>query len=185
MKVTFTKRDNNAYSTVAVRDDNILLSVPAHDRPKIIPHDMAHLIVERELRLTSGFWGKVANGAIFDGMKVLSGRQKPAAQIRSKLVIRDGKQLGTQAEELVSVMVRIAFSELDKDWKRAKLELSEIWTPPKGAIIEWTPERLSKIATELREASMAWQELAIDQSMDFCWPAKTSSVSRNSTYYSG
>lgn len=166
MKVTFTRRENNAYATVAVRDDNVIVSIPAHDRPKIIPHDLAHLIVERELGLSSGFWGKVANGAMFDGMKILRGRQKPDARKHSRVVIKDeGKQLATQAEVLVEAMVRIAFSNANPE-----AELSEMWVPPKGGIIKWTPDLLSKICADLQEASKQWLDLQLDDSFEYFWP---------------
>lgn len=74
MKLTFIKLGQGRYVTHVVRDDGVMIEVPGPDRKAPLPHDLAHYIVESRLGLKGGFWGRVAAGAVFPGMKVLSGR---------------------------------------------------------------------------------------------------------------
>jgi hypothetical protein len=119
MKITFTRSGERTYTTTALRDDGVLLDVPNSDRTFRLPHDLAHYVVERELGLKRGFWGCVAAGAMFDGLKVLSGRQPPHAAERSKAIIREaGRDHGPEAEVMVGHMLRIMAAGLEStSWK--------------------------------------------------------------------
>ncbi len=167
MKVSFKKVGERTYSSVVVRDDGMVLSVPGHDRPKVLPHDIVHLIVERALNLPSGFWGKVARGAIFGGMEVVEGRQRPHADTRSKLAMKDDEQLATQAEVLVAALFEIASRKIDHNWRESRAILADAWHPPGVAEIEWNPTIVSGICDEIRTATSEWQNLAIGGTMEF------------------
>src|SRR5689334_1787457 len=101
------------------RDDGVTLRVPSFDRTAPLPHDIAHYIVERELGLARGFWGRVAEGALFSGMEVVSGRQPVHAKERSQAILRDREQQGTEAEVLVGVLLTIMQRGLETDWAAA------------------------------------------------------------------
>src|SRR5262249_56302162 len=107
MQLTFTRHDERRYATVVVRDDGVTLFVPSFDQPTWLPHDLAHYVVERALGLTHGFWGSVAAGAVFSGMRVLKGRQPPHAAARSHEILHElaASQQGTEAEVLVDFFV--------------------------------------------------------------------------------
>jgi hypothetical protein len=77
MNITFTRSGEHTYTTSALRDDGVMLEVPSYDRTSPLPHDLAHYVVERELGLNHGFWGCVAAGAIYAGIKVIAGRRRP------------------------------------------------------------------------------------------------------------
>lgn len=77
MEITFTKTGARCYEVSARRDDKVVVRVGTPDRPKGLPHDMAHYLVERGLGIERGFWGAVAAGAVFEGMEVVSGRRPP------------------------------------------------------------------------------------------------------------
>ncbi|MBY0356566.1 MAG: hypothetical protein K2W82_01085 [Candidatus Obscuribacterales bacterium] len=169
MKIAFTRIDLNACQTVVTRKDSVVLAVPTHDRPKVTPHDLAHFIIERELGLDHGFWGKAAAGAMFSGMTVIEGQQKPHAKDRSQQAIKDEKQIGVYAEVLVSTILHMALDNLDKDWIACQRELKEMWVPPGVQTIPWTSARLTKICDELRKAKDDWQKLAVGETMHVLW----------------
>src|ERR1051326_2722081 len=105
MKITFTRTGEHTYTTSAVRDDGVRLEVAGGDRTFLLPHDLAHYVVERELGLHRGFWGCVAVGALFHSTKVISGRQPPHAAERSMAILREAERdHGPEAEEMVSHM---------------------------------------------------------------------------------
>src|SRR5262249_41132501 len=131
MEITFTRTGEHTYITVAVRDDGVTLAVPSFDRTAWMPHDLAHYVVERELGLTRGFWGRVADGALFPGIKVLSGRQPPRAAARSQSVIREAGQAGTEAEVLVGILIKIVEKGLAAEGPAARALLAEAWRPEK------------------------------------------------------
>src|SRR5579862_2182697 len=98
MEIIFTLGEDCRYSTIARRNDGVVLRVPSFDRLSRLPHDIAHCIVEQGLGVRRGFWGCVADGALFPGIEVVSGRQVPHAAERSRALIREAGQHGTEAE---------------------------------------------------------------------------------------
>jgi hypothetical protein len=161
------------------RDDGVTLRVPGNsfnDVGRMLPHDLAHLIVERGLGLEHGFWGTVASGGVFSGMRVLDGRRPPHAGERSRDVIRAnaGTQELTQAEVLVAVACRIAREERDVD-RRAVLQLAGPHWAPDPAVLDAIPA----ICAELREAAERWCELPIGGALAYEWPVARRRASRD------
>jgi hypothetical protein len=77
MDIHFIQSGYRRVGTIVTRQDGVRLSVPVFGPLEPIPHDLAHYVIELELGLQNGFWGSVAAGALFDGMKILAGRQRP------------------------------------------------------------------------------------------------------------
>ena len=87
MEIIFTRSRDRWDQTIATRQDGVRVRIPVFGPLDPIPHDLAHYVVERELGLQDGFWGRVAAGALFGGMSVVDGRQKPHARERSRSLI--------------------------------------------------------------------------------------------------
>ncbi len=66
-----------------------------------IPHDLAHFLVEKTMRLHRGFFGNVADGAVFKSMTWLAGRRKPKAAERSAGLLKQTEAALNEAEVLV------------------------------------------------------------------------------------
>ena len=170
MDLTFIRQSESRYVTHVLRGDGVALEVPGHDRPSPIPHDLAHYVVERELGLKGGFWGRVAAGAIFPGMKVLSGRQPPHASSRSDAVRRKAGQQGTEAEVLVGVFIKLTHQELDPSHPAAQARLRGYWRPSKPTREPPTVEEARRICAELRTLQEEWECLAVSESLTVSWP---------------
>ena len=69
-----------------------------------LPHDIAHLIVEDELRLARGLWGVLAAGGLFPNMTIHAGRQKPHTARHGREVVAASVEQLNQAEILVRVV---------------------------------------------------------------------------------
>jgi hypothetical protein len=175
MKITFTRRGERTYTTTVLRDDGVLLEVPSYDRTHLLPHDLAHYVVERELGLQQGFWGCVAAGALFPGMKVISGRQPPHAAARSQSVIREAGQRGTEAEVLVGALLSIMHGGLEDNWPAARAVLDREWRPNKPSRGPLEAEEVKRVCTALRDAQQRFQALAIGESLTVSWAAEKQS----------
>ncbi|SRR6266487_1175032 len=77
MDILFIQSGHRRIETIVTRQDGVRLSVPVYGRLDPIPHDLGHYVIELELELQDGFWGSVATGALFGGMHILAGRQRP------------------------------------------------------------------------------------------------------------
>jgi hypothetical protein len=169
--ITFTKTGTSTYTTLARRADGVVLEVPSYDRTAPLPHDLAHYVVERELGLNRGFWGCVAAGALFPGMKPVSGRQPPHAAERSRAIIREARQYGTEAEVLVGVLLRVMHERLENNGPAARALLDREWRPSKPSRGPLSTDEVKRVCAALREAEDRWQALAVEESITVSWVA--------------
>lgn len=169
MEIAFTKGAERTYTATALRQDGVLLQVPGGDRKFPLPHDIAHFVVEHGLGLRQGFWGRVARGAVYPGMKVLLGRLPLHAADRSRAVIKEEEQQGVEAEVLVGTLLKIMHDGLENDWHAAQRVLKEEWRPSKPERDPPSAEEVRRICTELREAERQWQALEAGQSLTYRW----------------
>jgi hypothetical protein len=114
MDIEFVRSEHRREVTQVTRGDGVQLSVPVFGPLEPIPHDL-HFAVERELELREGFWGSVAAGAIFDGVHVIEGRQRPHARERSRAVLKANQRGVLFAELLVALALRVAKGERIED----------------------------------------------------------------------
>src|SRR5882757_6287432 len=69
MKMAVRRLDRDGrYVTSIARDDGVTFSMQGVGHNFAIPHDVAHYVVEKALGLDRGFWGSVADGAVFPSM---------------------------------------------------------------------------------------------------------------------
>jgi hypothetical protein len=169
LKITFTKTGERECATRALRDDGVMVRVPAFDRPAMIPHDLAHCIVERELGIQGGFWGCVARGALFSGMAIEGGRQPARAADRSRKVLRGAGQQGTEAEVVVGILVDLLRDGLENNRAALVDHLRRMWRPARPSWELPGEEQVLKVCRLLREATARWQNLAIGESITETW----------------
>ena len=104
MKLHVKRLDREGrYETLVVRGDGVKFHLQGVAHTFAIPHDLAHYLVEKSLKIEHGFWGLIGRGAVFPTMRYLDGRRKPKAAERSRQLMK------THARDLVEaeVMVRI------------------------------------------------------------------------------
>lgn len=169
MEITFTRTGEREYATTARREDGVLVQIPSHDRPATLPHDLAHLLVEQELGITQGFWGSVAAGALFGGMRVLSGRRPPRAEDRSRAVIRQAGQRLTEAEVLVGILLELACRGQEPEGAEVEAALRDAWAPTKGERVRVRREQAAQLCQALRTAQRQWLALAPGESVTLRW----------------
>jgi len=171
MEVTFTKLAGQRYATSIRRSDGVVFSLRAAGASSAMPHDLAHLVIERELGLREGFWGCVAGGAVIPGMSVVSGRRRPHAKERSRAILKHAGQRTTEAEVAVSVVLEIALSRRDERAPdRACVQLNEAWRPTGKSRPAIEAEGLGRVCTAVRAAQAHWHSLLRGESWELCWP---------------
>jgi hypothetical protein len=170
MHLTVIRLDERRYETVIQRSDGVCYHVKGVGHMFDIPHDMAHLAVEEPLRLPRGFWGSVAEGAVFSTMTYLRGRRRPGAAERSRQVLKDNH--GHIGE--VEYLVRIFNDSLqqghgaDSAVLRARLR-DDQWTAPGHAPRRFTDEEIAAVCAEWRRMLKLWQALPVGGHLEFEW----------------
>jgi hypothetical protein len=173
MEIEFRRTGERRYAIRVRRADRTMLEMsPAPGYDPLMPHDLLHYVVERELGLRCGIFGQLAQGGragTFHLIAPVTARRREAARQRRHLgkrdarLLRQGRQDALASEGAVYVCQqawatrRAAAGRGTTDGKRAAA----------GGI---TDERLTRICARLDELSRQWARLQIGQSITVVWP---------------
>lgn len=176
MHVIFTKHKNQNYWVVVTKSERLKLQFQGVGKKFLVPHDLSHFVVESKLDLRQGFWGCVADGALFPGMNIIEGRQKPNAKSKSKQIIRAAHQQIRLAECLVRVFNEIYADQSDRILLLARNYLKEISADIKpGNLLDAT---ILDVCSTLQAFQSNWQAMDIGKSIEVSWnknlPSKSS-----------
>ena len=100
MRVTFPRLADHSRGYVVIeRDDGVVYRMDGFTNVSSkVPHDLRHLIVERELRVSDGVFGAIAAGTVWTSMEHLRGRRPPHAAGRSEELKRAQRDRTGRAE---------------------------------------------------------------------------------------
>src|SRR3989442_12393403 len=115
-----TRTAEGQSTTHVRRGDGVTLELPSYAPLHRVPHDLAHFVIERAVGRTCGFWGSIADGAVFGGMQVVPRRRTARVEERSRQVMRGASSRVTEAEAVVGTVVEIYQRRLDRDWAAAR-----------------------------------------------------------------
>ena len=155
--VEFIKSAGTRYRSLLHRPDGVLVEFDggAYNKlPERVPHDIAHLIVEDELRLTCGVWGVLVAGGLFPQAHAVQGRRLPHASERARAVTRAARDRLTQAEMLTGAVCHVVRNDLHPPADVMKRAAGERWWTD-----DLTPEALERCRARLRAAAKAWAAL--------------------------
>ena len=110
MRVTFPRlADHQRGYAVVERDDGVVYRMDGFTvMGRELPHDIRHLIVERELRVSDGICGAIAAGTVWTSMQHLRGRRPPHAADRSDQLKRAQRSRIMRAELLANLVEAVA-----------------------------------------------------------------------------
>jgi hypothetical protein len=157
-----------AYSVVE-RSDGVRFQVDGGVAGAKLPHDLAHLIVERETGDDAGFWGAVSAGAVFRSMQHLDGRRPPHARDRSAAVLRKHRDGLRRAELVVWLTERVARRGITSP-QRVGAAARELLSGMPGASFD--AEQVIAGAHALREAERRWARLRPGEELVVEWPER-------------
>jgi hypothetical protein len=177
MRVVFPRLEDGsrAYSVVE-RSDGVRFHVDGGVAGAKLPHDLAHLIVERETGDDSGFWGAVSAGAVFRSMKHLDGRRPPHARDRSAAVLRERRDGLRRAELVVWLTERVARSGITSA-ERVRAAAREALSTMPGTSVD--AERVLAASHALREAERRWARLRPGEELVVEFPERRGRAPRN------
>lgn len=147
------------------RPDGVMLLLPSYSRKFRVPHDIAHAVTERELGLAQGVFGSIAAGAVFENMRVASGRPRHDARAISARVLRANSRALSVAEALSGVMHHVV--EHRQPTRRALLR--EAWGVISAEPFPWTDADIESATEALRGFDERWCALDADATLEFDW----------------
>jgi hypothetical protein len=132
-----------------------------------MPHDLMHLVVERELGLRHGIFGQLAAGGTAGTFHVVVGaplpgreaaRQRRAVAKRGARLLRQGRADSAMSEHAADVCRRAWLA------RGAGGDVAATGAMPCSA------EQLARICDVLDELSAVWARLGVGQALILDWP---------------
>lgn len=149
------------------RDDGVVYRLYGGIAGPRLPHDIVHLVVERELRITDGIWGDIAAGVVFDSMCYVRGPRPAHAAERPAAAGRTFQRQGLRAElfaDLVSSAAALDTLSRDAVTRLAKDKLSVL---PETRV---DPVAIAAAAQALQVEAARWARLRVGEELTYDWP---------------
>jgi hypothetical protein len=170
MKLTIARLDENGrYETTIARDDGVTFRLKGVAHAFAIPHDLAHFLVEKILRLNRSFWGSIAAGAVFPSMIYVGGRRKPRAAERSKITLKANARALSEAEALVRIFNDTIEQGHSQTSPVLHGRLKERWAPPGTQPREISPTTIAELYVSYGEILSKWKNLPVGGALDLLW----------------
>jgi hypothetical protein len=169
MKLTVTRFNQGKYETVVTRDDGVSYRLKGVAHMFAIPHDLAHFLIEKTLRLQRGFWGSVADGAVFKTMSYIGGRRKPKAAERSESLLKINAAPLNEAEAVVRIFNDTIEQGHPENSPVLRERLQNRLARPGLKSRRFSDAEISEVYAAYRDMLAKWQELPVGGSMELKW----------------
>lgn len=178
MRITFRRPDHSSAYSVIERDDGVVYQMKEFTRAGTeLPHDLRHLIVERELGVADGIWGGIAASMVYTSMDHLRGRRPPHSWDRSDELKRAQRQRLGRAEMLANLVETIAMLDDPSEQeigRVARLQLSGVPVTEPGADLAAvvalpSPRALAAAAQALQVEAARWARLRPGEELVYEW----------------
>jgi hypothetical protein len=168
MRVTFPRLPDHqpAYALVE-RDDGVVYRLNGGRAGTSLPHDIRHLIVERELGLTDGIWAGIAAGMVFSSMQYVSGRRPPHATERSADLITNFRPQGLRAELFADLVESVAALDHPSAGQIRRLADTKLSVLPDTDV---DPATIAAAAQALQVEAARWARLRVGEELSYDWP---------------
>ena len=148
-------------------DDGSIVRVQSSDSSQRFPHDLIHFIVESELHLEWGFWGRVSKGAAFDSVTVVRpGRGRRPLRLSEQDIKRHNDEI-VEAEALVGTMDRVWTSGVALRPEAMQHEFGNTWHTGRGLPLSF--EEARKVIDALTATKAEWETVATNQALTRSW----------------
>jgi hypothetical protein len=179
MRITFRRFPGQAVAySVIERDDGVVYHMRELTRSgNALPHDLRHLVVERELGIADGVWGGIAAGAVYQGMEHVRGHQPPPAAGRPDELHRAQRDRVLRAELLASLVEAVAVlpeptaPRIDR-LARQKLSVAGaagLGADPAPVVALPSAAALAAAARALQVEAARWARLRPGQELGYEW----------------
>jgi hypothetical protein len=134
-----------------------------------IPHDLAHFLVEKTLRLRQGFFGSIADGAVFKSMTYVSDRRKPKAAERSETLQKKNLAALNDAEALVRIFNDTIEQGHAEDSPELQQRQRERLVRAGLEFRTFSAAEISEVYAAYRAMLAKWQELPVGGQLELRW----------------
>jgi hypothetical protein len=173
MKVTFERTAERRYGVrIEIVGQAPRYTSPAPGFDAYIPHDLVHYLVEAELRLSAGVFGRAAQGGsgFFVTSEISSARERSRALRRQRareatLNRRDAAGEGDMARaERLALLCDVA-------WRRRHGQRGDQkpWLAPAPPTAE-EARVIARVLELLEPVAARWHALPVGGSLSFAWP---------------
>ena len=166
MRVEFQHDPRGEAITRVERTDGVSLLLPSFTRKWRVPHDLAHAVTERELRIGTGVFGCIAAGAVFDNMSVVAGKPKRTAKAHSDALLKSvGRSLS------VAEIMAGAFHHFVEHRERfSPAAVRAAWGSLAESPFPWDDREVLAAYRALQALDAEWT--STDDPLRFDWPEK-------------
>jgi hypothetical protein len=150
MRVTFPRLPDHERAWALVeRDDGVVYRLYSGTAGPRLPHDIMHLVVERELRIKDGIWAGIAAGGPGDP-------PDPRAELLA---------------DLVSSAAALSTLTLDKIKRLTADKLAALPSAERQST-EVDPVVVAVAARALQVEAARWARLRVGEELSYDWPGK-------------
>ena len=180
MRIRFRRFPDHlpAYAVIE-RDDGVVYHLRGFTRGGTeLPHDLRHLVVERELQLSGGIYGGIAAGAVYLTMEHVSGRRPPHSAERSGQLKRAYREQLRRAELFANLVEAVAGLTDPSDRQidqLARMKLAAVPRTEPGqdvftAVALPPAADLAAAARALQVEAARWARLRPGEELVYEWP---------------
>jgi hypothetical protein len=180
MRVRFPRlADHQKGYAVIERDDGVVYRMDGFTvMGPDLPHDVRHLIAERELRVSDGIFGAIAAGTVWSSMHHLHGHRPPHSADRSERLKKAQRDKIRRAELLANLVEAIAGLDDPSPGEinriaRMRLSVVPVVEPgadPADVIALPPPAALAAAARALQVEAARWARLRVGDELVYEWP---------------
>jgi hypothetical protein len=174
MDVTFRRTGERRYAVVVrVGDGPDQVMDPAPGFDPHIPHDLVHYVVEAELGLTRGVFGRAARGGGTFTPTASDRSARDQARARRKQRRREAslRHVDEQREDDLVTSERLA-AVSDLFWRRRHGQLPDVSRPaPSSTLSPEDARRVDRVVARLEQLASLWNRLPVGGELVFTWPS--------------
>lgn len=173
MNVSFKRTGERRYAVIVAvpgRSPQVMDPAPGYDDD--IPHDLVHYVVEAELRLTTGVYGRAAKGGgTFIGTEPagLSARERTRQQRKQRKRESSLRAQDDASKREMETSERLA-ALCDVAWRRKHGQRPDALRKAPEALSENDVACVAKVVARLDELARLWRALPIGGELSFEWP---------------
>ena len=178
MRVIFRRTGERRYAVIVSvpgTAPHIMSPAPGFDRH--IPHDLVHYVVEAELGLDAGVFGRAARGggtfhATATAINAREQARRRRKQTRRELALR---RIPAHEEQLRTSERLAALCDLA--WRRRHGQRPDpgFW-PPESPSSALDSARIERVVSRLDELAVLWNQLPVGGELAFAWPGLAGAV---------
>jgi hypothetical protein len=173
MEVTFRRTGERGYAVIVSppgREPQTMNPAPGFDPH--IPHDLVHYVVEAELRLDGGVFGRAARGAgtFLSTASTATPRERARQRRRQGRREQAAQREGTYALQMKS-SERLAYL-CDIAWRRRHGQKPDPsrWHAPEP-LSDADNAYIERVVARLEQLADAWNQLPVSGELVFEWPS--------------